>query len=1548
MTVVSRVPSPVAVVGIGCRLPGEANSPQAFWRILADGDDVVGPMRGDRFDVDRFLNPESETRAHIAAAEGGFLSDIDHFDAAFFGISPREAKKIDPQHRLLLQVAWEAMEDGGIVPSSLAGPRTGVFVGVWSGEYENVIYRDPDALDFHSVTGGGRYSASGRLSWAFDLRGPCVTVDSGCSASLAAVHAACNAIAVGEVDAALVGAANLILQPHISIAYSRSGMLSPGGRCRFGDTNASGYVRSDGVAGVVLKALDKAIEDGDRIRGVILGTMVNADGRASGHLATPSADAQRELLEAVYRRSGVDPAVVPYVEAHGTGTKAGDPAELSALGAVLGKRRPPGQPLLVGSVKTNIGHTEATAGLAGLIKTLLSLEHGWIPASLHLDEPNPAIPWGELSITVPSEGRAWPAGERRIAGVSSFGITGTNAHAIVAAFEPSEIAPPSAAVDGPRVVALSADSVDALRRRATDLRESLQEAAPSLEDLSYTTTCRREHLTHRFAAVVDSIAELEDVLADVATEEAGGRSIEGVASSHSTPRVAFVFSGQGSQWVGMGRELRSSCPHFDAVITEADRTLSSMVDWSLDSVLDGDHPMDSIDVIQPVLAVVQIALARQLMAWGVAPNAVLGHSMGEVPAAHVAGALSLKDALTVLVVRSRLLAEIAGQGAMALVDEDAPRVEARIERLGGAVSVAALNGPRSTVVSGDPPAVGRLLAELEAEGTFCRRVRVDVASHSAQTDPLLPRLAAELAGIEPMTSTTPFHSTVLGELVEGDRLGPGYWTSNLRNPVRLLHTVTGLVEDGVDVFVEIAPHPVLLTSLADIAADSGERPTLVSVARREEPETLRFLEGLSRLHVAGCPVEWTHVAPEGGRPVSLPSYPWARESHWIESWEDWSGDGQSAGRLTPARPGIVEDVSYVVEWRSIELARGALPGGTWVVVGDAEGLGSALVDELNGAGGHARLLATEAELSDVVCGLAEPLAGVVHLSSLGRRQGDDAIAFEGALRRSYGGAAETITGLLHAEATPSARVLLVTEGVHGPGLRLPDLASVPQAGVWGLLRTSAPEYPELRIAAVDLDPGAEQEIRVQNILDVLCDSTGENHFAFSAEGAHVARLVRADGGALATAATWRSDCTYLVTGGLGDLGLLAAEEMVRGGARRLVLSGRTPIPERGEWPSLSPDDPLSAKLAAVRRLEHQGASVHLVSMDVGDEAQVAGFLDRFRAEGWPAIRGVVHCAGTMIPRVGRVHRERRAFVHISWEGFKEIGGGKAIGADILHRLLPDLDEMVLFSSIASVLPQSNANYSAANAILDALARAREAAGLPTTSISWGAWEGAGIAKDESVARYVRLLEGSGVLSFEPSEATSLFRWAAAASVPHIVLSKVRWDQAEGRFSGRPGASLYVDLFGTEDGVNETGGTRAELMALPEAKRSHAMSAHVRRTVATVLQLPPQSVTPTVPFGKQGLESLMALELRNRLELELELRLPASLAWNYPTVDALSEHLLHVLTIDEPTPPSASTGPDLSTEVGLPVEGERSSVGGVVEELSRQSDEEVLKALRGGE
>src|SRR5690606_15590647 len=476
----------------------------------------------------------------------GFLPDIDQFDAGFFGLSPREARKIDPQHRLLLEVAYEALEDAGIPVSSLAGRRVGVYVGIWTGEYENVMYRSPAELDFHSITGGGRYAASGRISYAFDLRGPAVTVDTGCSASLVALHLARQAIENGEADVAIAAAANLVLQPHVHIGDARSGVLSAGARCRFGDAGAAGYVRSDGVGAVVLKSLEQAREDRDPVRGVLLATAVNADGKGSGQLATPSSDAQAELLETVYARAGVEPAEVTYVEAHGTGTRAGDPVELEALGRVLGRARPGDRPLYVGSVKTVIGHTEAAAGMAGLIKTLLALEHGRIPANLHLRHPNEAIDWGDLRVEIPRQARDWPADSPLVAGVSSFGITGTNAHAVLAA--PAEVGfegRAASARSGPGVVALSARNGAALRAGTEELRSWLHERRDSvrLADLVYTTTCRRECHEQRLAIVASTVDEVLAGLDDHLAGEANGSAISGAAGAVA-PRIGFVFSGQ--------------------------------------------------------------------------------------------------------------------------------------------------------------------------------------------------------------------------------------------------------------------------------------------------------------------------------------------------------------------------------------------------------------------------------------------------------------------------------------------------------------------------------------------------------------------------------------------------------------------------------------------------------------------------------------------------------------------------------------------------------------------------------------------------------------------------------------------------------------------------------------------------------------------------------------------------------------------------------------------------------------------------------------------
>lgn len=1563
--------SPVAIVGIGCRFPGGANDPESFWQLLNSGNDPISRLPEGRFDVDRFIDPTPGTPGKLVTADGGFLEGIDQFDAAFFGLSPREARKIDPQHRLLLEVAWEALEDAGIPPSTLAGKRVGVYAGVWSGEYENVMYRTPEELDFHAITGGGRYAASGRISFAFDFRGPAVSVDTGCSASLVALHLARQAVESGEVDVAIAAAANLVLQPQVNIGYSRSGMLSAGARCRFGDADAAGYVRSDGVAAVVLKPLDSARASGDPVRGVLLATAVNADGKGSGQLATPSSDAQAALLETVYDRAGVKAAQVPYVEAHGTGTRAGDPVELEALGRVLGRGREAGHPLVVGSVKSVIGHTEAAAGMAGLIKTLLALEHGQIPPNLHLRTPSDAIRWDDFQVRIPTSPIPWPEDAPRVAGISSFGITGTNAHAIVAAaseVEPSSFAgfdPVGAETEaGPAVVTLSARTDAALTEAARDLRDwvaarlgAVGTAAepsfessegdpsarrlwrlaqddngggtaaaqddngilPRLTDISYTTTCRREQMASRMAIVADNSADLVQALDEHLAGESSGRIALGVAPEGlPAPRVAFVFSGQGSQWLGMGQELLGRAPMFTALIDRCDALLRGATGWSLREALAGavDGAFERVDLVQPVLTCVQIALAEQLRAWGIVPAAVVGHSMGEVAAAYVARALSLEDSMRVIVTRSRLLSQIAGAGAMALVDLPEEELAQLLAESGAAVSVASVNGPRSTVMSGDPAAVDALLAKLDAEGVFCRRVKVDVASHSVQTDPLLAPLREALSGIEPRTPEVAFYSTARPGAPVDLLVDAHYWVDNLRQPVQLMTAVGQMVADDIDTFVEIAPHPVLLSSLGDIAADANASVRTLAGPRREEPEMRRMLDLLARLHVGGAPVDWHALAAPGARPLRLPHYPWQRERHWLELWEDWSGDDRSARRAAP-RPERLGELAYRIEWQPYEPGSAAeISGERWVVIGDPDGLGQALAARIRNAGGVVEVLQHEGEMRP------GSVAGVVDLRPTGL-SAYTADEFEWAMSAAFGQATGTVSSLLDARRTLSRGTWLVTRGAQSVGERSAIPAASAQGAVWGAGRTSAAEHPELRIGLVDLDPTDSVETAAHSLWLVLSDpSTGEQ-IALDRGAPYRARLSRVQTSELNSPASWREDSTYLITGGLGALGLLVADEMVSGGARRLILSGRSGLPDRKLWSSLPADSPLRRQAEGVMALERRGVTVHLARFDVGDEAEISQFVRAFAEDGWPEIRGVVHCAGIFDA------------VDISREAFDRIARGKALGAYNLIRVLPNVEDLILFSSVSSVIPQPNLNYAAANAVLDSVAYAAAGLGSRTISLGWGAWAGVGMARDERIERYLKIVEGQGNSPLDAATAPALFTWTAAASVPHLVLADVDWAvaaQKNASFIQQPVFSQFVS-----DAPAAVEGRRSELLELSTAKRRDALSGMIRTILAEVLQLPVTTISLTLPFGKQGLDSLMGVEFRNRLEMELGLRLPASLAWNYPTVGVLAEHLSKLLhdSSDAPAPAQIAT-----------LVAEATPVAALVEELQEQSEEDVLRLLRG--
>lgn len=921
-------PEPLAIVGMACRFPGAENL-DAFWRLLASGSDAITPPPADRVALARRSGGPAAGALPLA---GGFLRDIDRFDPEFFGISPREANHLDPQQRLLLELSWEALEDAGIVPARLAGTATGVFVGMWLNDYEDAVYRAVPDVDFYMTTGGGRYAASGRLSYFFDLRGPSLTVDTACSSSLVAVHLACRSLWTHETDTALAAGVNVILEAPISLAYSRAHLLSPRARCRFGDVTADGYVRSEGAGLIVLKRLSRALAEGDRVRAVIVGSATNNDGRGSGLLVTPSAEGQEAMLRQAYRVAGVAPATVQCIEAHGTGTRVGDPIELQALAAVLAEGRRGHDRCAVGSVKSNIGHTESAAGLAGLIKVVLGLEHQTMPVSLHVAEPNPSVPWDTLPLELVRSPRPWPASDRaRVAGVSAFGITGTNAHVVLSDVPSIRHDHRRGAVPaGPRPLLLSARSAQALRDVAAAYARELRTVsapAPAHEtfgDICYTAAVRRTHHEHRLAVMADSTATAASALEAYGRAEAHHGVLEAPASRVSVSRVVFVFPGQGAQWAGMARTLLAHEAVFSAALTRCADAVQALVGWSVIELVHADEArwrQAPIDEVQPALFCVQVALAALWRSWGVEPAAVVGHSMGEVAAAHVAGVLSLDDAVRIICGRSAQLRRTSGQGAMAVVELSARDAGHAVAAHADRLSVAACNGTRSTVIAGDPVALDDLLAALEARGVFCRRVNVDVASHSPQMEPLRDDLLTVLSGIAPQAARVPLWSTVTGHVAEGHHLDEHYWWRNLRQPVLFADTIGALVAEGHTTYVELSPHPLLLDDIRELTHEHGCQGLALPSGRRQEDERAVMLASAAALHCAGGHVEWARTF-EDGRVVSLPSYPWQRASYWFHASERGADIAPDAGLLRgPIESSVHRETTF---WES-ELSVERLP-----------------------------------------------------------------------------------------------------------------------------------------------------------------------------------------------------------------------------------------------------------------------------------------------------------------------------------------------------------------------------------------------------------------------------------------------------------------------------------------------------------------------------------------------------------------------------------------------------------------------------------------------
>jgi acyl transferase domain-containing protein/SAM-dependent methyltransferase len=935
---------PIAIVGLGIRAPGGVRDCESFATLLWDGVDAITPIPSDRWSIDAWYDPGQDTPGKMTTRFGGFLTDVQRFDAEFFGIAPLEAASMDPQQRLVLQLAWEALENAGHAPAALAGTRTGVYLGIANGDYGRALFAHPAAIDPYFSTGTAFSIASGRLAYFLGLHGPAVSIDTACSSSLVSIHLACQGLRLGECDLALAGGVNLILTPELNVNFSKAGMMARDGRCKTFDAAGDGYVRGEGGAMLVLRRLSDARAAGDRILAVIRGSAVNQDGRSNG-LTAPNGPAQEAVIRAALQAADVAPAKVGYLEAHGTGTPLGDPIEVNALAAVLAAGRPPDAPLLLGSVKTNIGHLEAAAGVAGIVKTVIALQRREIPPHLHLQKLNPHIDWAALPLRVPTETTAWnPIEGTRLAGVSSFGFSGTNAHVILeeAPVEPAE------PVEGPsrteHVLALSARDPQTLQEIATRYIGVLSDACASqpggvsarpvdLADICFTANAGRSHFTHRLAVSGGTAEAISEVLTRYRDGGSHPRLATGTRGAKQ-PRVAFLFPGQGPQYVGMGRALYDSSPVFRAALDECCEVLDALLPQPLRPVIFGTTAeagaLDETAYAQPAMFAIEMALAALWRSWGIEPVAVMGHSFGEYAAACVAGALSSADAARMVVARGRLVQGLPRNGAMTVIEASEEAASAALVNYGGRVAIAAINGPTNTVISGERAAVEEIAGRFAAAGSRTKALRVSHAFHSPLVDPVLDEFEREIAATRYAEPHLALISNLSGRLADLALIGrSAYWRDHMRQPVRFADSVRALAAQGVTHCIEMSPHPVLLSMGAEClpGADVEWLPSL----HRDHGDWTDLLSGLQRLYVSGADVEWNGFDSGYRRKrVALPTYPFRERRHWmdivgtpaagsgISAADRWTRVGDAARRQAELGPLDLNVSSYPAKWDCLE------------------------------------------------------------------------------------------------------------------------------------------------------------------------------------------------------------------------------------------------------------------------------------------------------------------------------------------------------------------------------------------------------------------------------------------------------------------------------------------------------------------------------------------------------------------------------------------------------------------------------------------------------
>ena len=1430
----------IAIVGMGCRFPG-ANNPQEFWQLLREGVDGITLSQ----------------RNYLEKQWGGFLEDIDRFDPKFFGISPREASSIDPQQRLLLEVSWEALENAAIPATKLAKSPTGVFIGISSNDYFHLSLSRNREVDVYSSTGNAHSIAANRLSYFLDLQGPSLSVDTACSSSLVALHLACASLRNGECNLAIAGGVNLILVSELTQTFSKAGMMSADGRCKTFDASADGYVRGEGCGVVILKPKEAAIKDGDNILAVIKGSAVNQDGRSNG-LTAPNGIAQTRVIAQALANAGIAATDLEYIEAHGTGTSLGDPIEVNALNTIL-NRSDQGSKCWIGSAKTNIGHLEAAAGIAGLIKVVLSLQNQEIPPNLHLDKLNPHINIDRNAIYIPTKIQPWKTIDRprRLAGVSSFGFGGTNAHVILEEYNNKSV-PRSSKPLPTNIFTLSAKTEVALAQLVQKYEEYLSKNKKlELEKICLTANQGRSHFKHRLAVIASSTEELLDRLKNSQLKQ-------GKVEKNNKNKIAFLFTGQGSQYPGMGEELYQNAPVFRQTLDRCAEILEDYLEKHLLEIIypekEGVNLLNETAYTQPALFALEYALAKLWESWGIKPDIVMGHSVGEYVAATIAGVFSLEDGLKLIAKRAKLMQKLPQNGGMIAVFATEKEVKAAIKGLEDRVAIAAINGNKNIVISGEVLAIEKVVAKLEKKKK--RKLNVSHAFHSPLMEAMLDdfeKVAQEIKYNRPQIELV---SNLTGARINKEIATPKYWVNHVRETVNYAKGLNCLAENDCKIFLEIGPKPILLNLARNYSKIQG---LWLGSLRSERDDLQEILASLATLYLQGVEIDWSGFF-KGAKTekVILPNYPFIRQRYWQKAEEK--------NNLVNQKIFNWQEELYQVQWllenknqKKRELT------GKWLILADRQGLGEKIAQKLADRQNDYNLIYTTPELEDYLAEKTDNLQGIIHLWSLNTGEQENR---EDELKLSCATALKLIQNAIRKSS--NAPIWFVTRGSQPVIKSQLNTIAVNQSPLWGLAKVIALECPHLWGGAIDLAPTPETKEADLILAEITNLATGE-YVAYREEKRYIATLEKikiAPDRFNFAEYNFKNDRTYLIAGGLGALGMKVASEMVDRGAKYLALISRSGTVS-------------AANQEAIAALRNKGAQIRVIQGNIAEESETARIFPEI-TQNLPPIAGIIQAAGVL---------EDSTIVNLSWEKFTKVIAPKVRGTWNLHQNSKELalDFFVMFSSAASLLGSfGQGNYAAANAFMDAIAHLRKGLGLPALSINWGPWQEIGMASKTRLA--------TKGLNFIPQKQgiEALFNLIGNPDCSQIGVVSVEWEDLAAQFPETAKSTYLRTITAPLSNNRETSvekvPARSQAQIVPELlkmtfpERKTFIIDYLRSQIAKIIQKDAREISVEDNLLDIGADSIAMMEVIDRFSEDLQLTIYPREIYERPKINVLAKYI----------------------------------------------------------